>query len=369
MDRFFPLGFPGPTAFYLALYVGTLIVHVIFMNYVLAGVGYLAVSSITRGRKQETTGTVSARSVLTDWMPFATSAAITAGVAPLLFVQILFKKNFYTANLLLFHRWMAILPVLIVGFYLLYLLKSKWIARQSTLALATISMGALACFAFTGLSWTENHLLSTDTGSWPGLYESGSMVYSHPQLLPRLGLWAVGAIPTMCLLVGWQLCVAQRRGRVIAASQTRILSRLALLGMFLSGICGWLYWLRMSEHARQAITGPLAGPFLIAAIIGLAIQIVGWVDQGRQQIFCRRALSAITLGIALTVTCMSVVREAIRLSAIDLTPLYPQHADAAAKGGLIVFLGFLVVNAILIAWCLRLVSPRGDRIHSASGPA
>lgn len=369
MDRFFPLGFPGPTAFYLAIYVGTLIIHVVFMNYVLAGIGYLAVSSIARGKKLETPGAMSARSILTDWMTFATSAAITAGVAPLLFVQILYKKNFYTANLLLFHRWMAILPVLIVGFYLLYLLKTKWIARQSTLALATISMGALACFAFTGLSWTENHLLSTDTGSWSGLYESGSMVYSHPQLLPRLGLWAVGAIPTMCLLVGWQLCVAQRRGQVIAVSQTRMLSRLAIWGMILSGTCGWLYWLRMNEHARQAITGPLARPFLICAIIGLAIQIVGWVDQGRQQMFCRRSLWAITLGVALTVTCMSVVREAIRLAATDLEPLYPQHAEAAGKGGMIVFFVFLIANAILIAWCLRLVSPRGNRAHSTSGPA
>lgn len=366
MDRFFPIGFPGPTAFYLALYVGTLIIHVIFMNYVLAGVGFLAVSSISRRRTTETPGTVSARSVLTDWMPFATSAAITAGVAPLLFVQILYKKNFYTANLLLFHRWMAILPVLIVGFYLLYLLKSKWIVRQSKLALATISVGALACFAFTGLSWTENHLLSTDTGSWPGLYESGSMVYSHPQLIPRLGLWAVGAIPTMCLLVGWQLCIAQRRGRAIAASQTRILSRLAFLGMLLSGLCGWLYWLRMDEQARQAITGPLAGPFLIAAIIGLAIQVVGWIDQGRQPMFCRRALLAITLGVAMTVTCMSVVREAIRLAAIDLAPLYPQHADAAGKGGMIVFFGFLVLNAILIAWCLRLTSHRGISVEEVN---
>ena len=46
MDTPFPFGFPPPTAFYLALYIGTLVVHVVFMSYVLAGTGYLAVGSI-----------------------------------------------------------------------------------------------------------------------------------------------------------------------------------------------------------------------------------------------------------------------------------------------------------------------------------
>lgn len=361
MDRLFPFGFAGPTAFYLGLYVLTLVAHVLFMNYVLAGVGYLAVTSIGRGRNGNGLECVSIRSVLTDWMPFATSAAITAGVAPLLFVQILYKKNFYSANLLLFHRWMAILPVLIVGFYLLYLLKSKWISRKSNVVLAAVSTFALACFAFTGFSWTENHLLSTDKGSWPGLYESGAMVYSHPQLLPRLGMWAVGAIPTMCALVAWQLLVAQRCGRAVETGATRRLAVIAIAGILLSGACGGLYWMRMSESARQAVTGPLSGPYLIAAIIGLAVQVVGWIDQGRQANFCRRALSVISLGLLVTVTGMTVVREAIRLAAIDLEPLYAQHKEAADKGGLIVFFVFLIVNTVLIAWCLKLVSRTTDR--------
>jgi hypothetical protein len=359
MDRLFPFGFPGPTAFYLGLYVLTLVVHVLFMNYVLAGVGYLAFTSMGRRHQGEGFDRVTIRSVLTDWMPFATSAAITAGVAPLLFVQILYKKGFYTANLLLFHRWMAILPVLIVGFYLLYLLKSKWIAQRSRLALVVVSIGALACFAFTGLSWTENHLLSTDRGSWPGLYESGAMVYSHPQLLPRLGMWAVGAIPTMCLLVAWQLFQALRRGRTLDSGAIRRLAVIAVTGIVLCGASGGLYWSRLSESARQAVTGPLAGPFLIAAIIGLAVQVIGWIDQARHTAFCPRALSITSLGLLVTVIGMTAVREAIRLAAIDLEPLYARHQEAAAKGGLIVFIVFFIVNALLIAWCLRLTMHSG----------
>ena len=38
----FPFGFPAATQLYLVLLVATLLVHMIFMHYVLAGTAYLA---------------------------------------------------------------------------------------------------------------------------------------------------------------------------------------------------------------------------------------------------------------------------------------------------------------------------------------
>lgn len=360
MDRMLPFGLPGPTAFYVSLYVATLAVHVVFMNYVLAGVGYLAVASFRGKRKGADGGPVELSDVLRDWMPFATSAAITAGVAPLLFVQILYRKEFYTANLLLFHRWMAILPLLIVGFYLLYLLKTPWIAGQSAVVRGVVALGALACFSFTGLSWTENHLLSTDRASWPGLYERGSMVYYHPQLLPRLGMWAVGAIPTMCALAAWQMYYLQRKGVGVDPRQPRNLARLAIAGVLLSVACGAAYWRQLDASAQGHIVGKAAGPYFAAACFGLVLQVGSWLAHARRSDFPRQALMVCTLGLALTIAGMTAVREAIRLSAIDVSPLYAQHADAARKGGLVVFVVFFLVNAGLIGWCLCLTRKRSE---------
>lgn len=358
MDRTFPFGFPDATAFYLALYVLTLVVHVLFMNYVLAGTGYLLVSGLRSGSRDWDDKRIRAADVLRDWMPFALSGAITAGVAPLLFVQILYKETFYTANLLLYHRWMSILPVLIVGFYMLYLLKSRWIGRRSALTRGIVTLGALFCFAFTGLSWTENHLLSTDSAAWPGLYESGSMVYYHRELLPRLGMWAVGSIPTMAVLVAWQLFALQRRGRNADEREPRRLAWLAMAGIALSVLCGGLYGMQMSPEERGHVIGTLAGPYLLAGVVGLIIQIVGWMDLRRQRQFCPRALSVCSAGLLLTILGMTTVREAIRLATIDVSQLYARHAESAEKGGLIVFLAFFMINAALVAWAIRLTRPR-----------
>jgi len=385
MDRTFPLGFPFPTAFYLTLYVLTLVVHVVFMNYVLAGTGYLAVVGVWRWFKRRGGGEPTADEVfeiLRDWMPFMLSAAITAGVAPLLFVQVLYKENFYTANLLLFHRWMAILPVLIVGFYLLYLMKSKWMEHRSAGWLAWVTVGALACFVFTGYTWTENHLLSLDRASWSSHYGSGAMKYRHPLLVPRFLMWAAGSIATMALIVGWQMLRGakgkkshaearspQRIKRNGAAVDVRKLANLAICGIILSGVVDGVYgWLVQHEsgHSGAApvcLTEPIAKPYAVLVVVGLLLQLGGWLDQRRRDRFSIVSLGLASIGLLATLLGMTVVREAIRLDSIDITKLYEQHAKAARVGGWWVFVFFLVVNAVLIAWCVRLArqgNPVGD---------
>ena len=131
----FPFALPGPTATYLVLYLVTLAAHFAFMGYVLAGSGYVAVSALSQraggasGADESIADESIVAPILRDWLPFALGTAITAGVAPLLFLQVLYKEHFYTANLLLFYRWLAVVPVLIAGFYLLYLQKSQTAAR------------------------------------------------------------------------------------------------------------------------------------------------------------------------------------------------------------------------------------------------
>ena len=74
-------------------------------------------------------------------------SSLTTGVAPLLFVQVLYGHFFYTANILLGWRWLAILGVLIVGFYAVYLLDGttrKGHASRSFALLAIVG-GAHGC--------------------------------------------------------------------------------------------------------------------------------------------------------------------------------------------------------------------------------
>src|SRR5690606_9115623 len=123
----------------------------------------------------------------------------------ILFIQLLYKHPFYTANLLLFHRWMAILPVLIVAFYLLYLQKTAWLERRSTLLRAGVALGVVAMFLFVAWSWSENHLLSlASQQTWTEHYSAGRMWYAAPELAPRLSLFLVASFTNLALILAWQ---------------------------------------------------------------------------------------------------------------------------------------------------------------------
>jgi len=363
MNAVFPTGFPPATAFYLVLLVATLLLHMVFMHYVLAGSAYLAVGRLMGRQWCRRCGW---QRLLVDWLPFATGLAITAGVAPLLFVQILYQREFYSANLLLSHRWMAILPVLIVAFYLLYLQKSAWIGRRGWGWQIAVAATAFAGFAFIAWSWTENHLLSLDEAAWPTLYASGDLRYATAGLVARLAVWFLAAFPTLAIELAWQgrlldipLSGPAAAGETVAGlSPLRRLAMTALAGLVGMTAAAAVYWPTLPAESREAIAGPLGRPWLVAAAAGLAVQVICWLIAASRDRLPSGLATLATAGWLATLAGLVVLREAIRLATVDLDTLAELHAEAAGIGGLPVFLIFAGLNAAAIVWCIRMVARR-----------
>jgi hypothetical protein len=346
MNTIFPFGFPGATALYLVLYVLTLALHVVFMNYLLAGSFYLGLSALAgRGPAKNE----SIRSTIADALPFSAGLAITAGVAPLLFLQILYKHRFYTANLLLFHRWMMILPMLIVGFYLLYLIKTQW-AKERPKVWAAAAIGSFLSFAFVAWSWTENHLLSRDDKAWVPTYSSGDWVYRSAETLPRLLMWFLGSLATLAVLLCWQLRLTKGSREGIDKDDLRSCAKLGLAGLLLGGLAATSYIATAPEAVLSAARGPMAWPYLAATSAGAILQAIGWLRSWRG----RESLGLVTLGLAMSVLGSGVVREVARIAAIDMQSLYAQHQQATQSGALGAFVLIALVNGGIIAFAVRL---------------
>ena len=324
---------------YTLLYLGTLAIHVVLASYVLAGTGLCAlVAVIGRARAG---GLAPAADALRDWLPFGVGAAITAGVAPLLFVQVLYQERFYTANLLLFVRWLAVVAVLIAGFYLLYLAKSRPLASGQRTRLATaVAVAAFGCFLFTAWSWAENHMLSLDRAAWPAFYGEGRLFYASPALALRVAMWTAGAVPVMACLVGFQL-----RGRHDGAA--RPLAVAALAGTVAAAIAALA-----SAPVRAAALDPAALPYSAGTGVGLAIATAAAAAQAIRRRFSGRTLAAAAIGLGLAVVCVCAVRELARLARFPAAEL-ATRAAAGHTDGAVVFGLFLVINAVAVAWCVR----------------
>ncbi|MES2789551.1 MAG: hypothetical protein V4719_08010 [Planctomycetota bacterium] len=352
----FPLGFPAPTAFYLTLYVLTFALHQAFMHYVLAGSLYVAWTTSFPGRNNIIRNDQPLASTLRDWLPFLLSAAITAGVAPLLFIQIVYQRQFYTANLLLWWRWMLVVPVLIVAFYLLYLLKSKIMLRWPGIVRSLVAVTTAVCFVFVGFCWSANHLLSVAESRWPEIYVTGVLPFTTFEILSRMGIWISDSFTTLAAILSWQMFVRQsERSAEVVTATTRTLANIALGGLGLLALFGVIYLLTAGAKPRLALfdTGTL--PYLFLAFVGAGLQVTGWFKQwqlGRLTGFWSMTVSA---GSVLALLGMSFAREAIRAGVIDMTQLYARHAEAAKVSGFAVFLIFTVLVSLVIAWCFVIV--------------
>jgi hypothetical protein len=312
---------------YLALYLITLAVHAALIGYVLAGAGYAAIAAV---RRRPDPIAEAAR----DWLPFYLGMAITAGVAPLLFVQLLYQGRFYTADLLLGPRWLAIVPALVVGFYALYVHKASPHPRRRGIAIGL----AAACFGFVAWSWTEHHLLMQDEAAWHAFYAAGKRIYANVAVGPRLALWVAAALPAFAVIAAWQIRDAAPR---------RHLAAIALVGIALSTALALVVRDQLAPPARAGVDA--ATPWLAVLVAGRVAEAAAWiailVAPAR-----RGALAIATGGAAATVFAGVVLREAARAHL-----LAPPRAAASAAGGAVAFAIAAVVVIAAIAWIARTV--------------
>ncbi len=349
-----PAGAPDGGGVYLALLIATFALHLLLIGFVVGGTAYLVARAVRGGgppadeliARQHGAGAYhhSWHDVLAertrDWLPFALGLAITAGVAPLLFVQVLYQPRFYTSNLLLFHRWMAIVPALIVGFYLLYLAKSERALRWRRGAQLAIVAVALACFTFVAWTWVENHALaSTDDapGVWVEHYARGRMFHRSPMVVPRLVMWLALCAPLWAAPAG--LLARAARPTV----DLRRLAVIALVGLAIAVVAAVL------AHDRAPLglkAGLAAAPgWVVACAITAALIAAGWmlVLVGR----VRAGLAVALASNAALVLSLAGAREASRAA----LRTGPHHVAQ----GLPTFAVTFLLAAAAIVLCVHLV--------------
>jgi hypothetical protein len=302
----------------LALYVATLSLHAVFIGYVVAGTAYSLVQSL-RGADDPLAA------IVRDRLPFMLGAGITAGVAPLLFVQLLHQQRFYTANLLLGPRWMAVVPALIAGFYALYVAKLSLRWRRVALAVG------LACFTFVAWSWSELHELMKADPVWRDFYAAGKRMFLAGSIAPRFIVFGGAMATTFAMIAAWSAVDADRKRLALIALLSRLIS------------IGGAVWLWRSGFA---ITGP-ALAWLVVLAGAIIVELAAWVMMLRAP--SERALAIVTGAGTSAIVAAVVVRETPRVALIE-----PTHDLAINAGGALVFAIALVAGIAAIAYVVRL---------------
>jgi hypothetical protein len=136
-----PLPLPAPPWLLWLLLTLTFVLHVVPMNLVLGG---SIIGLVARLRARRRPHAARLASLVAQGLPVLIATAVTMGVAALLFLQALYGRLFFTAAVLLAVPWIAVVPILITGYYAAYAGRSTarplfaWLVSLAFLAIAFI---------------------------------------------------------------------------------------------------------------------------------------------------------------------------------------------------------------------------------------
>lgn len=243
---------PAGAWLFVLLLIVTFWLHLLFVGTVLGSMLFLLVRRVVFRAKSEVDRALHAR--LLRALPVSISMTITLGVAPLLFVQVLYGHYFYTSNILIAPYWMLVLGLLLVGFVSAYLARWFWPGVLGVV----FALLAPACFLGIGYVMTNNAVLAIQPEHWIEFHRDiASLFVRDPITLPRV-LHNLGAVAVIGgLAVAW---IGRFRGRAGKPSELSTAEHATKLGMwfFLIGIglqviFGFWYLLSIPGPMRKGI--------------------------------------------------------------------------------------------------------------------
>lgn len=352
-----PVGLPAPVWLLKFLSVFTLTLHLIAMNLLVGGTLLMAMAG-RRASSDALSNRLFDR--LARALPVTMSLTITLGVAPLLFVQLVYGQAFYTASVLMAWPWLAIVLLVMIAYYGLYAcqFRPQWLGRHVN----TVAWLSALIILVVGFLFSNNWTLMLRPRVWHALYASGvsglHLNVGDMSLLPRYLHFMVGGLA----VAGLGILLLGRTNRAadpeLAERMERIGRKWFLIATGLQILVGlWFLFALPPSVRRYFIGGNMVDSGVLAAGILLAVLSMAVV---------RRWPGIAALLTGLTVFLMVVARH--RLRQIMLNPvLRINDLAVVAQWKLFILFALLLVGGlVVVGWMVlafarsRPAAPEGE---------
>ena len=354
VGNFQPIPFPAPVPLLQALLVIGFLTHALPMNVALTG-GLVSAILLLIGGKDENAHATRAGRQLAASLPIFTTAAITQGIVPLLFLQVLYGPLIYASSIVIALPWIAVLFLLTIGYYGLYiynygkkrmdLMKAPWILIASSVLFMVVA------FIF-----SNNMTLMLTPEKFLPLYQNSpvgaNLNLTEPTLIPRY-LHFVGAAFAVCALTLGCFGLYWKKKDESFGTWLIKLGAGGYIGTTLvqTLIGFWFFWSTpQGFQTAKTTTHLLNTSFGLEAISLIAMGLA--VKKG-----CEKSYKVgLTAGI-LVVALMVVLRHFLRLFHTDqyMQPLFNAQPVVIQWPILIVFAIFAVLMIGYFVWLGRTV--------------
>jgi hypothetical protein len=275
-----PLGYPAPYWFLLFFKVFGFTLHITLMNLWFAG---LITMLLLRWRGGTHSQRLSDRVI--NAMPFIIAFGINLGIVPLLFTQVAYYQVFYPATILAAWPWFAVIPLLMIAYYGLYLYVIGLRKGSMNRLKRAAGWTSAVVFMLLGLAFSNTFSLMTNVAGWGALWNATSQTgaplgialnFGDPTLGPRLLMMFGLALTTTAAYVAIDT-------GFFASGETpeyrRWAIRLALIlstvgNIWVAGMGSWYFFGALSAEVRAA---QLASPMIVLTLLTAAGTGLPWL--------------------------------------------------------------------------------------------
>lgn len=347
-----PVALPAPGWLLLALLLLTFFLHVLPMNWVLGG-SILAVSARAKGWKGSAHHADLARRIGKS-LPVAVAAAVTFGVAPLLFVQALWGRLFFPSSVTMAWLWFAVVPILILAYYGTYR-----VAMAGEKAPGTGFVGSLSALFFLAIAFLYVNNMSgmlrpaevaarhmADATGW-------GLNLSDPTFWPRFLHFVLGAIAVAGLGVAGLGLLRRKKEPEFAAFAMRHGSIWFAVTTALNVLAGFTWLLLLPREVMMRFmggSGVATALLALGVLLGLAALLVMTLAVNARE--PSRLVTIGSLAVVVTLAVMVLQRDQVRAGFLERVAFEPTPWVDPQWGVIGLFLVLLVAALGTVGWMI-----------------
>jgi len=336
---------PAPWGIFEILGVLTFVLHILFINVVVGGSIFILINRLrgnTNDIKQQLHGATALK------IPGLIALSVTIGVAPLLFVQVLYGHLIYSSSVLMATFWILVIPILISGYYGAYLHAHKIRHNKANSPWATVgiavTVGALLYIAF---MFVNNMTLMLNPQNWTGYFanRNGTLLnLGDPTIYPRYVHFLTASIAVSGLFAAiiWNF----RKQKPDRKDKVKLGLRIFAFATMIQVMVGiWLIFALPSDvvklfMGRNIVYTIVLGLGFILAIVTISTSIRGYLWP--------------TVSIlAIVALLMGTTRAFVRAAYISKIFTFDDIAVIPQYGPMILFLIILLVGVAVVIWMIK----------------
>ncbi len=307
-----PNPLPAPYWLLKLLLLVTFMLHIVAMNFMLGG-AVLALTAKWSAQSKE-----HGKRVFFDVakkLPVLLPATITLGIAPLLFLQVLYGQFFYTSSIVMAWPWFLVLVLLTVAYYGFYYVSFR--SGHDSHRVGGVMLVSTLLVVLVGFAFSNNITLSQTPVRWAAKYfarPSGwNLNLTEPTLIPRFLHFMVAAIAVGGLMLVFMALANWKRDNEYARQLLQFGGKAFMYATMAQFVVGPVFLFTLPRDLRMMYMGdnPLATALLLVGIAGgIAALVVmsGALRSGN----IRAAAFTVPAIIAVVIASMTVMRDLLR---------------------------------------------------------